>query len=282
MKLAELSGLPLISIFHDWYPDASGCPKGWTWVWDQWFRKLYQRSALAFVVSPGMGRELGDHPNSHLLPPIPANSESFKAKAGDSTLTPADSSRVRLYYAGHSGGLYAPMLRELIQAVQGDERFQLRISGSETAQLAEFSQKGKVEVLGFLNGDEWQRAFEEADLLLVVLPFEKRRERHLRTHFPSKLVEYANRGRPILIWGPETSSAVSWARDASNVLICTSQHVEALLETAAELAVPSRSGRNGVVGTTIRDEKIRFEPELIHKNFEYQLKRLALGVSQHH
>lgn len=278
MKLAELTGLPLISIFHDWYPDCSGCQRGCTWVWDFWFRRLYRRSALAFVVSPGMGRELGEHPNMHLLPPIPAALVQNRANAFNS-LGSRKTGTIRLYYAGLTGGLYAPMLKALIKAVQQDERFSLRLSGSETEHLARFHQADKVEMLGFLNGDAWQRAFDDADLLLVVLPFDRKSRRHLRTHFPSKLVEYANRGRPILIWGPETSSAVSWARSEEGVLVCTSQHVDKLLTTAANAFLAGSWNNKEPLANTIHTQQIGFDPEVIHHKFESQLKRLIVDAA---
>jgi hypothetical protein len=82
---------------------------------------------------------------------------------------------------------------------------------------------------GFLQGGSWQQAFDEADVLVLVLSFEPRHRRHLATHFPSKLVEYANRGRPIVIWGPHWSSAVQWGQDRPSVLCFCSKSAPALL-----------------------------------------------------
>ncbi len=60
------------------------------------------------------------------------------------------------------------------------------------------------------------QAFDEADALVLVLSFEPCHRRHLATHFPSKLVEYANRGRPILIWGPPWSSGSGALRELAH------------------------------------------------------------------
>jgi hypothetical protein len=71
MAAARASGLQLITVVHDWYPDASGCPLWGLWIWERSFRQLMCRSVLIFAVSEGMARQLGPHPNLQVLPPIP-------------------------------------------------------------------------------------------------------------------------------------------------------------------------------------------------------------------
>jgi len=42
--------------------------------------------------------------------------------------------------------------------------------------------------------------------------FDPTMRRRMETSFPSKLVEFAQFGKPIIVWGPEYCSAVRWAR----------------------------------------------------------------------
>mgnify|MGYP001555541893 FL=1 len=224
MVAARACGLPLITVVHDWYPDASGCPHWGLWIWDQSFRRLMRRSALIFAVSDGMAKQIGPHPNLHVLPPIP-----------DPALKPCPPRRLhrgpwRLYYSGLCGGLYRPLLQQLIEAVAADPRFVLHISGPGYQELLLPDALSCVRCSGFLHGDAWQQAFDEADALVLVLSFERRHRRHLATHFPSKLVEYANRGRPIVIWGPSWSTAVQWGQGKPQVLIHTSTSRTCLIE----------------------------------------------------
>jgi hypothetical protein len=137
-----------------------------------------------------------------------------------------------LYYSGLCGGLYQPLLQELINAVATDHRFALHVSGSDSQSLAIPAKVERIRHSGFLNGLAWQEAFDGSDALLVVLSFEPRHRRHLATHFPSKLVEYANRGRPILIWGPPWSSAVKWGMAQSKVLCLSHLSASDLLKSA--------------------------------------------------
>ena len=215
MAVARATGLLLITVVHDWYPDASGCPRWGLWIWERCFRQLMRSSALIFAVSEGMAREIGPHPNLQALPPIPDLALQ---------LCPPRQSHGgpwRLYYSGLCGGLYQPLLQQLIDAVAADPRFALHISGPGSDSLRLPAANPRLRRSGFLEGAAWQQAFDEADALVLVLSFERRHRRHLATHFPSKLVEYANRGRPIVIWGPAWSSAVQWGDTQPHVLIHT-------------------------------------------------------------
>jgi hypothetical protein len=263
MKLSKATGLPLVTLFHDWYPDASGCPSPLIAVWDYWFRRLYHRSSLAFCVSEGMIQELGPHPNVHLLPPIP----DPLAKPVPEVQHTISGKRIRLYYSGFAGGLYRPMLEELIKAVHRDLGFKLRISGSETDELRSLADGAQIQVSGFLDGSEWQQAFDESDALLVVLPFDPRKQRHLRTHFPGKLVEYANRGRPLAIWGPAESSAVIWARNSEKILVCTEPNAEEFLRQVGAWFSNGSARRK----LAARDSKLAFDPAGIQCIFEREI-----------
>jgi hypothetical protein len=224
MRAAQATGLPLITLVHDWYPDASGCPRWALWVWEYCFRQLIHSSALVLPVSEGMARQIGPHPNLQVLPPIP-----------DPQLRPCPPRQSyrgpwRLYYSGLCGGLYRPLLQELIHAVADNPRFALHCSGESHQDLLLPAAEGRLRSSGFLDGEAWQQAFNEADALVLVLSFERRHRRHLATHFPSKLVEYANRARPIVIWGPPWSSAVQWGRGKPQVFIHTTAEAPHLLE----------------------------------------------------
>ncbi|MCP9773175.1 hypothetical protein KBY66_11130 [Synechococcus sp. Tobar12-5m-g] len=223
---ARSCNLPLITIVHDWYPDASGCPRWGVGLWDRAFRGLVARSDLVLVVSEGMADQLRPHPNLLVLPPMPDPglqvSPPRKPHPGP----------WRIYYSGYCGGLYRPLLQALIEAVASDSRFELHVSGSEQQGLTFPEAGGRIRCSGFLEGYEWQQAFDEADALLVLLSFDRRHHRHLATHFPSKLVEYANRGRPIVIWGPPLSSAVKWGQGQPQVLCFSSGTASDLLHTS--------------------------------------------------
>ncbi|QPN65920.1 glycosyltransferase [Synechococcus sp. CBW1006] len=258
MAAANATGLPLITVVHDWYPDASGCPRWGLWIWERSFRWLMRSSALVFAVSEGMARQIGPHPNLQVLPPIP-----------DPALQPSPprqphSGPWQLYYSGLCGGFYKPLLQQLIDAVAADPRFGLHLSGPGSEGLRWSDGNSRLRRSGFLHGPAWQQAFDEADALVLVLSFERRHRRHLATHFPSKLVEYANRGRPILIWGPPWSSAVQWAIDQSGVLCHTTHLAPQFLEAAdvslqlLDVDTPMASGLSAEYISALFNETLHF------------------------
>lgn len=62
--------------------------------------------------------------------------------------------------------------------------------------------------------------------------------RRMETSFPSKLVEYAQLGKPIVIWGPEYCSAVRWARTKDSALCVTDRSAASLVKALETVATP--------------------------------------------
>jgi hypothetical protein len=60
--------------------------------------------------------------------------------------------------------------------------------------------------------------------------------RRMETSFPSKLPEFTQFGKPIVIWGPEYCSAVQWARPGHRALCVTDPNPTALRRALERLA----------------------------------------------
>jgi hypothetical protein len=158
----------------------------------------------------------------------------------------------------------------LIVAVAADPRFALHLSGPGHEDLPQLSGNSGVRCSGFLEGAAWQQAFDEADALVLALSFERRHRRHLATHFPSKLVEYSNRGRPIVIWGPPWSTAVQWGQEKPQVLIHTLASGTGLLD-AIDCWLPHQS------------RSTPLDPALTAKRISHQFEHaLVQLLCQHH
>lgn len=61
--------------------------------------------------------------------------------------------------------------------------------------------------LDFAPREELNDWLASADVFLVVMSFDPALMRRMETSFPSKLPEYAQFGKPLVIWGPELSGA---------------------------------------------------------------------------
>ena len=58
----------------------------------------------------------------------------------------------------------------------------------------------------------------------------------MTTSFPSKLIDATQLGLPVVVWGPEYCSAVTWARKGGRALCVTDPDPLALRETLEGLA----------------------------------------------
>ena len=87
---------------------------------------------------------------------------------------------------------------------------------------------------------------DEADVLLVPMSFDPADAANMRVCFPSKLVDYTAVGLPLLICGPEYSSAVQWARRYPGVAEVIGSPDQAAVEHALDklAANPAHRLRN--------------------------------------
>jgi len=65
--------------------------------------------------------------------------------------------------------------------------------------------------------------------------FDAAQRRRAETCFATKLVDYSRAGRPVVIWAPETSAVVQWARKNRAALCVTDPDARALLAALADL-----------------------------------------------
>ena len=80
--------------------------------------------------------------------------------------------------------------------------------------------------------DEWLGSF---NAYLVVIFFDAAQRRRAETSFATKLVDYSRGGLPVVIWAPETSAVVQWAKKSKAALCVTEPNARALLSALAQL-----------------------------------------------
>lgn len=197
------------------------------------FKKLYQDSTLALCVSEGMRQALGTHANAKLLFPIPE-------KSAFGQLPEASNKRENftVIYAGVLSDIYGPMLQQLCTLSQGITEFNIKLFGPQPDwQESLIKEINQEEIYGgFITRDLLINELIKADALLVVMSFAAKDKTRMQTSFPSKLVEYCQFGKPIIIWGPEYCSAVRWAWEYQAALVVTSLLTQDLVKAIQELS----------------------------------------------
>jgi hypothetical protein len=80
--------------------------------------------------------------------------------------------------------------------------------------------------------DTW---LQSADAFLVPMVFEEKYRRRMETSFPSKLIEFAQFGKPLIIWGPEYCSAVDWTTKIKSAICVTAIGAEELMSSVEKI-----------------------------------------------
>ena len=229
-RYAKRHRLPLVVRFDDWWPDIAGVHNPARKQLKQRFLDLHRSADLSLCISEGMLKALGPHRNARVILPIPDAEPIKPSKYNDS----AGEFRV-----GYSGNMfdYSDMLSDLAQLAlkQADIRIEFRGRPRWPQALAD-EMRHRHLLHDFIEAgagfDDWLGSFHA---YLVVMFFDAAQRRRTETCFAAKLVEYSRAGRPVVIWAPESSAVVQWAKKSNAALCVTDPDGHALLSALAHL-----------------------------------------------
>jgi glycosyltransferase involved in cell wall biosynthesis len=228
--VANERGLPLHLFMHDdWAQFVTHNRAGRIWdvvrrVGRVRARTVLRRSASRFSVSPGMAEEMSRTfgVSSTLIYPH-RGSDSPEVRVRRRTRGQRPPVLVHTGFVHTSGN--ADLLRKVARMMgQLGGHLDLYTLQSD----AELAYHGLVPPIvrnvGFFPADEMaERIGTSADALFLSASFEENHRIDASTLFPSKLADYTAVGLPILIWGPEYSSASRWSIEnpGATVLVAT-------------------------------------------------------------
>jgi len=228
-RYARRHRLPLIVRFDDWWPDIAWVHTPVRRQLERRFLQLHRSADLSLCISEGMLKALGPHRNARVILPIPHAEPIRTLKCQDS----AGEFRV-----GYSGNMldYSDMLADLAQLAvkQRDVRIEFR-GRPRWPQALMHEMRNRHLLHDFEPGpsfDDWLGSF---DAYLVVMFFDAAQRRRTETCFATKLVDYSRAGRPVVIWAPESSAVVQWAKTSRAALCVTDPDARALLAALAHL-----------------------------------------------
>jgi glycosyltransferase involved in cell wall biosynthesis len=265
-RVAKEFNLPLVSFFQDWWPDFPEIPVAFRPRVEREFRWTYMQSTVAICVSDEMQRELGDHPRSLVIYPIPFYTRSQAQE-------PSLNAPLRVIYFGNLRE-YGPLIENVLRALDGSERVRLEVLGASPLWTpgAEDYFRSRGLYRGFVSSDQLVASLQHSQASLVVMSFAAGLRRRMITSFPSKMIEAMQFGLPVVIWGPEYCSAVKWARRGERALCVTDPNPSALHRSLEELAdSPSEQERLAESARTAAAGE--FNPERIQVQFIDALRR---------
>jgi glycosyltransferase involved in cell wall biosynthesis len=267
--------LPLVSNFQDWWPNNlywSESERPFPLIrrlLDWRFRRIYADSKLAFCTSEGMKEYLGSHPNAVTLFPCPGRPPSTTPR----TDVRYASEPLRVLYAGTITGSYGQLVLSLSRQLTCSSKFQLLVYGPPPdwtdTDLSWTKAKGIYK--GFISSVELRSVLASADIFLTIMSFERSLELMSRVSFTTKFLEYAQYGRPIVVWGPSYCQPVLVAKKTMAGLAVESPDPAAVVSALEQLMSDSEYRRYAT--GAIRAAETFFSPDRIHEVFKMSLVR---------
>lgn len=268
-RFAQKHRLSLVTIFHDWWPDMVSLHSPFQQLLEKQFCELYRHSQLVLCVSERMRDMLGHHPNAQVLYPIPAKAQP--------PLPPQPAQGFRVFYFGNLGE-YGAMMAEAMKAIKGHSQVRMEVRGGNPRWPQGFRQEMQKQGIWHDHapraGAEFEEWLSSANAFLVPMVFEPTMRRRMETSFPSKMVEMAQLGKPLVIWGPEYCSAVKWARQGNRALCVTDPNPVVLRQTLEQLA-GSVDEQQRLANAARQAAQTDFNPDQIQAQFMDALR----GVS---
>ena len=274
-RLARALNVPLAGSFNDWFDYNLILPRFLKPHLEKKFRRLYQKCDLALCTCEGMRDELGKHPNAVVHYPTGAPRADF------SDSTPArGAAPFRILFGGNLGEWYGPMLEQLVMIAREQDRLthevEFVIHGSNPGWSSAFDRYARTTGIyrGQVSFAELQIAAEKSDGLLLLMGFGPGCAQIEKTSFKTKFLDYLGFQRPVMVWGPEYSSAVRTAREFDSAQVCVSAEPRACLETILDLS-RNLTRQKALLANAARMYEDRFHPDKIHLALVSHLEKLV-------
>ena len=271
-KTAEQHGLPLVGLFLDWFPvmkghygHASTKP-----ILNRRFWELYAACDLAFCTSDGMQEMLGQHPNSHVIYPMPGMHHVPQEPA------PSPSGKFRLVYVGSVQDFYGRMLCSLIEKIEATKDLEIIVVGPNADWPKQILARAKAKeiYLGFKPPEESAGVIVSADALLVVMSFEAEHELFMRTSFTTKFLDYVAFAKPVILWGPDYCTPVRVVRQHGGAVIVNEDDPAAIVSACRRIAKDA-PWRKQLSDEATRLHQRLFNPERLQGIFVNEIEKLV-------
>jgi glycosyltransferase involved in cell wall biosynthesis len=273
-KTAQRHRLPLAGLFLDWFPVMKGhygheFTRG---ILRRRYRELYAACDLAFCTSEGMQEVLGQHPNSHVIYPMPG-----RHHVPDKSW-PASNGKFRLVYVGSVENFYGRMLCSLMEKIEATNDLEIIVVGPNADWPKPLLERARARgiYLGFKPPEEAAGVMAGADALLVVMSFEKEHELFMRTSFTTKFLDYVAVGKPVVLWGPDYCTPFRVARKHGGAVAVNQNDADAIVVACREIA-GNAVWREQLSQGAKRLHQTLFNPDRLQEVFVGEIEKLVRG-----
>lgn len=272
-RVSKDTGIPLVLLAQDWWPAFPEVKERDRPKEERQFISICADSAATIAVSEGMYEELGRPANTCVIHDIPSTVESVLKRP-----TAPPGRPLKIVYAGNLS-TYGPMVEKAALACMESETVRLEIFGRDPIHWSP-GIKSRLQQAGIFRGfvapSEFPRVAAEYDGSLAIMSFEAEMRQRMKTSFPSKIIELAQLGKPVIVWTPEDSSAAAWARRSGAALCVTEESPDALMAAFEDLAkdISKQRSLTDAIRASALDE---FNPAKIRQKFMEVLSSVAAG-----
>jgi len=218
---ARSHNLPLHLIVHDDIPNYKGRAHPlFDKLYHRDFRQVYRQAAFRLCVSPYMEETYRERYGASGTVMYPMRNWGAPQYDAPPDKVRESSSNFVVAYSGslHTMG-FREMLHDVAEIVEelGGHLLVFSHIDPESAR-GEHWVRPSMNLRSFVPQEKIIPTLrQEADALFLPMAFKEKPRVLSRTNFPSKLAEYTATGLPLLVWGPEETSGVRWARSNPGV-----------------------------------------------------------------
>ena len=246
---------------------------GHSWARDRLskrYRQLYKDCDLAICTSDGMQDILGSHPNSHVIYPMPGKHRIVNHG------WPPRTQKFRIAYVGSVRTHYGRMLSALVELLESDPNIEIVVVGGDADWPQPLLERAKSRgaYLGYLPPEKAAEVLASADVLLVVMSFEKEHELFMRTSFTTKFLDYSAFHKPIVLWAPDYCTPMRVVRREGGAVPINTSSVDYFMATIRRLAADAEWMAQLAAESKQLNASI-FNPERLQDVFVSQIEALV-------
>lgn len=258
---AKRNRLPFVLWCQDWWPDFLETGSFVRALVEKRFRKACKEATRIICVSKGMHEELGNLPNSTVLHDLPSTLD----------VGPKDREIGKPFTVVYGGNVwvYGEILAAAALEFLDSDKLRLEVyGGPRPIWPAEVFERMRATDCyhGLMRPNAFLKRALRADAFLIPMSFDPRLKRRMQTSFLSKMIELAQLGIPLVLWGPKYCSAVRWAQERDSAL-CVTDPSPASLRVAVEDLSKSPEAQNRLSCAALEAAQQEFNPTLIRNSF---------------
>lgn len=279
IKLHEYLNKPLV--FHmmdDWPSIISNrglFKKYWSRKVDSDLRHLFDRTSLFISISDYMAKEYKKRYNRDFITFHNPVDIAFWKKSQKSDYTLKEPPTV--LYAGRIGLSIETSLQVIAEAVH-----EINIESGLGLKFVLCTQNNPlwtknykcVEHRGFFSHDQMPSVLAGSDLLILPYDFSEESIKYIKYSMPTKATEYMISGTPIIVFAPEDTAIVHYAKENACAKIVTENSLDILVKALKELIADERA-RTEISRKAAQTAEVFHDGDYVRENFRNALASLV-------